>query len=273
MNDLHANNLEKSEGLVADQDWIHRKESLLDTAKATVPGKMTKCRTQPSPAKIQSIEDSPPVVPDESLGEQLHILIRADGPTLWERIIVVALVVLAHFAGFLAYWAQPEMPRILVNEMSVSFANVQMQQEDVKPQPKSKFKPREPDPVPAEVPAVKEVAQPAQPVKQDATPPSPVVLDTEPDYRADYLNNPRPPYPLVARRMGYHGTVVLNVEVLAEGKTGQVLLHQSSGFDILDNAALQTIKTWRFSSARHFGQPVTMWFLVPIKFTLEGNET
>ena len=187
---------------------------------------------------------------------------------------MVALVVLAHFTGFLAYWAQPEMPRILVNEMSVSFANVQMQQEDVKPQPKPKLKVREPDPVPAEVPAVKEeVAQPVRPVIQDATPPSPVVLDTEPDYRADYLNNPRPPYPLVARRMGYHGTVVLNVEVLAEGKAGQVLLHQSSGFDILDNAALQTIKTWRFSPALHFGQPVTMWFLVPIKFTLEGNET
>ena len=127
---------------------------------------MMKCRTQPSPAKIHSIENSPLVIPDESLGEQLHILIRADGPTSWERIIVVALVALAHFAGILAYWAQPEMPRILVNEMSISFANMQMQQADVIPQPKPKpkFKPRDPDPVPPEEPAVKEeVAQPVQP--------------------------------------------------------------------------------------------------------------
>lgn len=186
---------------------------------------------------------------------------------LHEQIVVVGLVVLLHAAAFAVYWLQPEMPAVLVNEMSVSFANMQMQQADVTPQPKPK--PREPDPLPAEKPAVKEEVQPAP---QDATPPSPVVLDAEPDYRADYLNNPRPPYPMVARRMGFHGKVILNVEVLAEGKAGQVLLHQGCGHDILDNAAIQTVKTWRFTPARRLGQPVTQWFLVPIRFSLEDNE-
>lgn len=185
---------------------------------------------------------------------------------LSERFIVVGLVVLLHLLVFASYFLQPESPAVLVNEMSISFANMQMQQADVIPQPKPK--PREPEPVPSEEPAVKEVAEP---VKQDATPPSPVVLDAEPDYKADYLNNPRPPYPMVARRMGYHGKVVLDVEVLAEGKAGDVKLHQSSGFDILDNAALQTVKTWRFSPARRFGQAVTQRFLVPIKFSLEDS--
>jgi protein TonB len=186
---------------------------------------------------------------------------------LSERFIVVGLVVLLHLLVFASYFLQPESPAVLVNEMSISFANMQMQQADVVPQPKPK--PREPEPVPAEEPAVQEVAEPA---KQDATPPSPVVLDAEPDYRADYLNNPRPPYPMVARRMGYHGKVVLDVEVLAEGKAGDVKLHLSSGYDILDNAALQTVKTWRFSPARRFGQAVTQRFLVPIKFSLEDSE-
>ena len=185
---------------------------------------------------------------------------------LHERIVVVGVVVLLHVAVFASYWLQPEAPAVLVNEMSISFANMQMQQADVIPQPKPK--PREPDPVPSEEPAVKEVAQPVQ---QEATPPSPVVLDAEPDYKADYLNNPRPPYPMVARRMGYHGKVVLDVEVLAEGKAGDVKVHQSSGYDILDNAALQTVKTWRFTPARRFGQAVTQRFLVPIKFSLEDN--
>lgn len=185
---------------------------------------------------------------------------------LSERFIVVGLVVLLHLLVFASYFLQPESPAVLVNEMSISFANMQMQQADVVPQPKPK--PREPEPVPSEEPAVKEVAEP---VKQDATPPSPVILDAEPDYKADYLNNPRPPYPMVARRMGYHGKVVLDVEVLAEGKAGDVKLHQSSGYDILDNAALQTVKTWRFSPARRFGQAVTQRFLVPIKFSLEDS--
>lgn len=186
---------------------------------------------------------------------------------LHERVIVVGLVVLLHLLVFANYLLQPEMPAVLVNELSISFANMQMQQADVVPQPK--LKPRDPDPVPSDEPAVKETP----PEAQNATPPSPVVLDAEPDYRAEYLNNPKPPYPMVARRMGYHGKVVLDVEVLAEGKAGDVKLHQSSGYDILDNAALQTVKTWRFTPARRFGQVVTQRFLVPIKFSLEGSET
>ena len=194
---------------------------------------------------------------------------QPESSPLHERIAVVGLVVLLHLSVFALYWMQPEAPAVLVNEMSVSFANMPMQQTDVTPQPKPIPKPRDPDPVPfpSEEPAVKEVP----PVQQAATPPSPVVLDVEPDYKADYLKNPRPPYPLTARRMGFHGKVILNVEVLADGKAGQVLLQQSCGHDILDNAALQTVKTWHFTPARHFGQPVTKWFLVPINFSLEDN--
>ena len=195
---------------------------------------------------------------------------RPESSPLSERFAVVGVVILLHLLVFAAFLLQPEPPAVLINEMSISFANVQMQQADVVPQPKLQPKPRDPDPLPSEEPAVKEIAP--QPVQQAATPPSPVVLDTEPDYKADYLNNPRPPYPMVARRMGYHGKVILDVEVLAEGKAGDVKLHQSSGYDILDNAAIQTVKTWRFTPARHFGQAVTQRFLVPIKFSLEDNE-
>ncbi|BCK87398.1 hypothetical protein MIZ01_1176 [Sideroxyarcus emersonii] len=187
-----------------------------------------------------------------------------------ERMTVVGLVVLLHGLLIAAYWTHPAAPAVQVNEMSISFASMQLPQAEVAPRPKPMPKPEQHDAValPVQAPAVKE---PPQPAVQDVTPPSPVVLDAEPDYRADYLNNPRPPYPLLARRMGYHGKVVLNVEVLAEGKAGQVLLHQSCGHEMLDNAALQTVRMWRFTPARRLGQPVTQWFLVPIKFSLEGN--
>lgn len=194
---------------------------------------------------------------------------ESEKSSLSERFAVVGLVVLLHLSVFAGYLLQPEMPAVMVNEMSISFANMEMQQADIVPQPKPKPKEIEPEPVPADEPAIKEVAPPEP---QNASPPSPVQLDAAPDYRADYLNNPRPPYPMVARRMGYNGRVILNVEVLAEGKAGQVLLHKSSGYEILDNAALQTVKTWKFSPAKRLGQPVTQWFLVPIKFSLEDND-
>jgi len=190
----------------------------------------------------------------------------------YERLTVVGIVVLAHLMLFVFWLAQPEPPMVAVNEMSISFANMQRQQADVAPQPVIKPEPKlEPKPRVIEPEAPQSAAEPEEePHAQDMeTPPSPVQLDAEPDYRADYLNNPRPPYPLVARRMGYQGKVVLNVEVLAEGRAGEVKLQSSSGFDILDKAALQTVKTWKFSPAKRFGQPITQWFLVPIKFSLE----
>jgi len=199
----------------------------------------------------------------------------ADLESPWsERLAVVGIVALAHLMLFVFWLAQPEPPKVAINEMSISFANMQMQQADVAPQPvikpetKPEPQPRETDPdaSPSPEPVLQDEAPPAPALE---TPPSPVQLDAEPDYRADYLNNPRPPYPLVARRMGYQGKVVLNVEVLAEGRAGEVKLQTSSGHDILDRAALQTVQTWKFSPATHFGQPITQWFLVPIKFSLE----
>ncbi|GAB4120756.1 MAG: hypothetical protein Fur0040_00280 [Sideroxydans sp.] len=188
-----------------------------------------------------------------------------------ERLTVVGIVVLAHLVLIYFWLSQPEPPQVMVNEMSISFANMQMPQADIAPPSvKPKVAPLpEPRVVEPDVPQV--AAEPPQPQAAPAaeTPPSPVQLDAEPDYRADYLNNPRPPYPLVARRMGYQGKVVLNVEVLAEGRAGEVTVQTSSGYDILDKAALQTVKTWKFIPARRAGRPVTQWFLVPIKFSLE----
>ena len=198
--------------------------------------------------------------------------LKPERSPLYERIAVVGLVVLLHAAVLASYWLQPEMPAVMVNELSVSFANMQMEQADVAPQPKTKPKPREAELLPVEKDAEKPVEkEEVQPAAQNATPPSPVLLDAEPDYRADYLHNPRPPYPQLASRMGWGGKVVLNVEVLADGKAGQVLLHKSCGHEILDNAALQTVKTWRFTPARRFGHEVTEWFLVPVVFKLEDG--
>lgn len=96
--------------------------------------------------------------------------------------------------------------------------------------------------------------------------------DREPDYQASYLNNPKPSYPNIANRMGWQGTVVVNVEVLATGLAGQLSLQRSSGHAVLDDAALQAIRNWRFVPARHNGQLVTKHFLIPIPFVFKEND-
>ena len=91
---------------------------------------------------------------------------------------------------------------------------------------------------------------------------------SEPDYVARYLHNPPPSYPWQARRMGAEGRVVLRVEILQNGDTGRIDIRQSSGHELLDQAAIRAVGAWRFDPARVAGEPITAWADVPISFRL-----
>ena len=93
---------------------------------------------------------------------------------------------------------------------------------------------------------------------------------TPPGFRAEYLRNPAPSYPLVARRNGEQGTVTLRVLVTREGIPSQVSVEKSSGSHHLDGAALEAVKTWRFVPARRGAGAVEAWVLVPVVFKLES---
>jgi protein TonB len=93
---------------------------------------------------------------------------------------------------------------------------------------------------------------------------------TQPSFNADYLQNPAPRYPPLARRMRQEGKVVLRVLVDIGGAASQIEVRNSSGSDVLDEAALEAVKRWRFVPARRGDQPVGAWVLVPITFTLQG---
>lgn len=88
-------------------------------------------------------------------------------------------------------------------------------------------------------------------------------------FDADYLKNPAPVYPPLARRMGEEGRVVLRVQVTAQGTADSVELMTSSGSDRLDQAALKAVRNWRFVPARRGGEAVASAVLVPITFKLE----
>lgn len=101
---------------------------------------------------------------------------------------------------------------------------------------------------------------------------SPVLPDRAPDYQARYLNNPQPVYPAMAVRMGWQGKVILSVEVLRDGRAGQVSVQRSSGHSVLDDAALQAVRSWRFVAARRDGQLVDQVFFVPLPFILKDSD-
>jgi len=92
---------------------------------------------------------------------------------------------------------------------------------------------------------------------------------TPASFDAAYLNNPAPNYPPLSRRLGEHGKVLVNVFVNNNGLPEKIELKKSSGFSRLDIAAEETVKKWRFISAKQGSQLVASWVIVPIDFILE----
>lgn len=96
------------------------------------------------------------------------------------------------------------------------------------------------------------------------------VTEVPPLYALDYLANPKPVYPLAARRRGAQGRVLVRVAVDALGRAGEVRIEQSSGDRALDEAALRAVRAWRFEPARRGRQAIAATALVPIQFQLDG---
>ena len=94
---------------------------------------------------------------------------------------------------------------------------------------------------------------------------------TDADYKAAYLNNPRPAYPLFAFRQGAQGQVLLLVEVLTDGRAGRIDLEKSSGHAALDAAAINAVRAWRFTPARKDGLLATQTVSIPIQFNLKDE--
>lgn len=129
----------------------------------------------------------------------------------------------------------------------------------------------QPEPQPAPSPVAAPTPAPAAAASE--TPPSapaPPLPMAQPRFNADYLDNPKPPYPGLSRRMGEEGEVQLRVHVDANGTAQQVELYRSSGFPRLDQTALDTVRQWRFVPARQGDQAVPAWVIVPIKFSLRS---
>ena len=90
-----------------------------------------------------------------------------------------------------------------------------------------------------------------------------------PSSNADYLQNPKPAYPALSKRLGEQGKVVVRVLIGADGMPQKAELRQSSGYERLDQAALNTVLKWRYVPGKRGGVAEDMWFNVPINFVLE----
>lgn len=101
-----------------------------------------------------------------------------------------------------------------------------------------------------------------------AAPPPPPKIEL-PSSDAEYLQNPKPAYPALSRKLGEQGQVVYSVLIGVDGKPVSATLVKSSGFMRLDEAARTAVMKWRYIPGKRNGVPTAMSFSVPINWVLE----
>ncbi|MBC7983561.1 MAG: energy transducer TonB [Candidatus Obscuribacterales bacterium] len=82
----------------------------------------------------------------------------------------------------------------------------------------------------------------------------------------EYIREPQPKYPPVARALKQRGTVTLRVLVDAAGHAREVSLHRTSGYRLLDDAARTAVLNALFKPYTESGQSLPVYVFIPIEF-------
>ena len=213
----------------------------------------------------------------------------------------ILLVLIVHGVLFYVLWNQRVLPqpeqvvRLFAEVISLPEPQVQPEvkpepvpvklQPIQKPEPKPKVKqlvtkaPEAPRPQPVVAPDPDPELEPAEekslpvPVAEAPTKPQmpagPVTLSSELSVSCPSLTAPT--YPAISRRMGEEGKLVLRVELDEAGRIDDARVIDSSGYDRLDKAALEAVRSWRCRPSMRDGQPVRAIALQPFNFVLQGN--
>lgn len=122
-------------------------------------------------------------------------------------------------------------------------------------------------PKPIEEPVQKKVeAQPAPAPKPSAP------KDTEfgADFGPKFLHREMPQYPMIARKLGKEGRVVLRLTIDGKGNLINLEVIEKAGYGFTE-AALEAVKKSTFLPAKKDGKSVVSRAILPIRFTLRRN--
>jgi protein TonB len=173
---------------------------------------------------------------------------------------------------------EPAAPSSVVKVVTPAVVQPLALEKPVPIEPRKQPMPPEPQPV-VPIPQPVQVVVVAKPVSQtefqgDASSPKPgtdaITMQAQPDVQAkpNYLKNPEPVYPELARRRRQEGLVLLAVKITAQGRAERVEIKKSSGFFLLDNAAVEAVRDWEFQPARIGSLSLESEIEVPVRFEL-----
>ena len=194
----------------------------------------------------------------------------------WPAILTIAAAHIALFAGLVRF----DVIDIRKKEPPLTVIDIS----EIAPPPPVEERPA-PKPTPAEI--VPQIVTPPPVVATKAVTPPPLSIAPPPPKPAPVPAPPsgpvtvgnldekmiegKPPrYPVESRRKKEQGTVLLRLLIGADGHVEQVSIAQSSGFERLDQAALQAARNWRWQPMIRDGNPVEVRGTMSIPFVLQG---
>ncbi len=125
--------------------------------------------------------------------------------------------------------------------------------------------PLEPPPIPVQDSALPPTSTPqSAPETPERPQPWQDIGTTDPLPVAELCPPPR--YPALAKRRRWEGRARVWVKVDADGRPSDVGLSESSGYEILDRAAMEAVAGWVFQPALAKGEAVAGEVVVPIRF-------
>lgn len=89
-----------------------------------------------------------------------------------------------------------------------------------------------------------------------------------PSADAQYAQSCKPNYPAMSKRLGEQGKVIVRVLVGADGLPKSAEVKKSSGFDRLDEAAVEYIMKCRFVPGKVNGVVQAMSYDAPVNYVL-----
>lgn len=123
---------------------------------------------------------------------------------------------------------------------------------------------------PADVDAVKSITSTMEQQQETVkTLPRPSQGTIRTKSKPGYFQNQPPKYPPLAKQMHQEGLVILMVEVDRKGMPVKVEVKQSSGYQLLDQSALEAVRHWKFQPERIGDRPIESKVTIPIRFRLE----
>jgi protein TonB len=165
--------------------------------------------------------------------------------------------------------ARPLPPPPLPRPVPVKSKPIERKPPTTEPTP-PKSEPAEAAPVAVSVATVPAPSAPAPPATS-AAPPAPPAESSEPPvvHEPRYRHPPTPPrFPPRALELNQHGTVVVRALVGPDGASHEIIVWRSSGFALLDQAALRAVREWAFEPASIGGRRIASWVEVPVRFAI-----